>query len=700
MSYWINHPFLRIAIAFALGILAARRGIISLENVNLLKVLIFPVLILSGKILFKKIPNAFWGNSLLLIMFFIGILHYQQFDHWDEKKILEEKWTKCNAYIGTITSFPTEKENFITHHVDLELGIQDSALLKLPAKLLLYERKNDSTDSPLNYGDKIRIEGTPSIIGGIKNPYEFDYSKYMGDQHIFLQKFATSSEIKLIKKHQANDVMSAVYRIRSHFENIIKTQIKGNQEEAIILALLLGIKGQLDTELQSAYAAAGAMHVLAVSGLHVSIIYFLLNWLFRGIPNGDLKRFVTPAVSIMSLWTYALLTGFSPSILRAVTMFSIIIFAKVLDRKGQVFNSLAFSAFILLVVDPSFLFNVGFQLSFLAVAGIVYLYPRLHNIWNTKHPVGEYIWKLICVSLAAQVSTFPLSLYYFHQFPSYFLLANLIVIPVAYIIMILGITLLFAGTYVSWFGQLLEWFVSFMNRFVAEISHLKGSVIEWLYISEFQTWLIYMIILTFLALFKSKKFSYAWVILILASGLSLNRSMAIVKQFQNEELIFYSTHRSQTIDYVKEFHANLLTTDSSSILKNVSPYVDPYRIHHFLPPSETPSFISNRLMDFATMEVLAGKKILFITKSFDTSKIQFRLKTEIVVISHQAIDSLSNLDQIIDFQDVIIDNTNSPYYTNQMKSEAQNLGMRLFSLHDQAHQVSLSRDKKLLNMLF
>ena len=333
MFFWANHPFLRITLVFALGILAIRYGLpTTTSTLTTLSLTLF-FLSLAGKAIFKKSSNSLWGNLLLVSIFLMGALHYQQTKLRNSNEFNLFKWTQCQSYIGTLHSFPSDKEKFRVYHIDLDIGLKDSSFVSSPVRLLLYERKDSTFTSSLNYGDKILITGSPSLFSKAKNPHEFDFSKYMADQHIHLQHFVSSDQIKLLEKNQGNQLMSAVYRLRSHFEKIIKAQVSGENEQAIVLALLLGIKGQLDTDTKAAYAAAGAMHVLAVSGLHVSIIYFILSWLFKSMPPGDLKRFLVPTVSISALWLYALLTGFSPSILRAVSMFSIIIFAQVLNRK-------------------------------------------------------------------------------------------------------------------------------------------------------------------------------------------------------------------------------------------------------------------------------------------------------------------------------------------------------------------------------
>ncbi|UXX77816.1 competence protein ComEC family protein [Reichenbachiella carrageenanivorans] len=701
MSHWTNYPFLRIILTFVLGIFIARHthseAILHASLLGAVGIFLFALL---GKSIFKKLPHAIWGNLLLAAVCLLGAYRYTSSNLEYQSHLIKTAWTNCQVSIGTITSFPIEKEKHIIHQVTLSTGLQDSTTIHTKALLLLYEKKAPYHTSTLNYGDKIRITGTPTAISSAKNPHEFDYSRYMAEQDIYIQLFAEPDQIERLAQHQANGLMSAIYRIRDYFNTLITTQIHGKNEQAIVSALLLGIKGQLDPEIKSAYAAAGAMHVLAVSGLHVSIIYFILTWAFKTIPAGDFKRLIVPTISIIALWAFALLTGFSPSILRAVSMFSIIIFAKILDRKSHIFNSLAFSAFILLLYDPSFLFDIGFQLSFLAVAGIVYLYPRCYQHITIPTWIGNKIWQLTCVSVAAQIATFPLSLYYFHQFPSYFLLTNLFVIPAAYGVMILGITMLIFGSLTNWIGWLLEQLVYYLNIFVSWVQQTDSSVIDWIHLSESQTLFIYIAMAGCIALFHFKKTSYLWLTCLAVVGFSIDQTHQVISQSNNHKMVFYAINHSRTMDQINRFNAQLYTLDSLLSQEKINYHIAPYRIHHLLPPPNSIKKINTLLTDFALLQTFNNTKVLFLTKPFDPNEIQLRLKADIVVVSNQSIDSLRILDQIVDCQQVILDNTNSHKYTSRIKKEANQLDMDVIDLNQQAHMISLSGNKKFLDMLF
>ena len=208
--------------------------------------------------------------------------------------------------------------------------------------------------------------------------------------------------------------------------------VEGKQLK-VASALLLGYRENLDKELVKSYASAGAMHVLAVSGLHVGILYLLLTRIFsflkkvKKVKNG---KFILTILIVSFLWFYAIMTGLSASVMRATTMFSFIVIGnELLNRKTSIYNTLAVSAIILMIINPFIVYQVGFQLSYVAVVGIVYLQPKLNRLFYSRYKLVRGVWAITCVSLAAQIATFPLSLHYFHQFSTYFFISNLIVIP-------------------------------------------------------------------------------------------------------------------------------------------------------------------------------------------------------------------------------------------------------------------------------
>ncbi|NNE54598.1 MAG: ComEC/Rec2 family competence protein, partial [Flavobacteriales bacterium] len=276
----------------------------------------------------------------------------------------------------------------------------------------------------------------------------------------------------------------------------------------VVAALTLGDKSQLDKDTRNAFAMAGAMHVLAVSGLHVGILFMVIQKLLKPLSRLKNGSWFKTVILIATLWFYATLTGLSPSVLRTSTMFTFIALASHGGRQSNIYNTLAASAFLLLAIDPHLLFNVGFQLSYCAVIGIIWLQPVIYRVWFIKHKVGNWLWQLTSVSLAAQIATFPLGIFYFEQFPNLFLLTNILVIPAATALLICGLGF-YASCWIPEVNQLVAWVVdkiaAGMNGGVCWVESIPFSSTQDLYISLGQMALIYAVIISLFLWFEHKK---------------------------------------------------------------------------------------------------------------------------------------------------------------------------------------------------
>lgn len=416
---------------------------------------------------------------------------------------------KIGAYKAIIVSPPEEKENSYRSILSVYEIFVDGQWLKAEGKVNVYFSK--SVGKQFKYGHLLWVNGHFEKTEGPANPGAFDYRNYLVYQNIHFQDFIGDEVVK-IGESKGNPVVHLAQNIRNKAVETLHRYVPDDEVRSIVLALVLGVKDELENDLLAAFSATGAMHVLAVSGLHVGIIYGLLLLIFRSSGFQKAKfRWLVFAISVSILWTYAFITGLSPSVLRAVTMFTFVAASRAINRKGNIFNTLSASALFLLLYDPYLIMSVGFQLSFLAVFGIVYLFPKLYALWNTQHWLLDKIWTITCVSIAAQLSTAPLSMLYFHQFPNYFLISNLFIIPGAFTILLGGLTLLLTSWW-SFLAQsiamLLLYFTKAIVFLVKSVSHLPYSTIPDIYLNSFDTWCIYLLILSFLLGFINQKLKY------------------------------------------------------------------------------------------------------------------------------------------------------------------------------------------------
>jgi competence protein ComEC len=411
---------------------------------------------------------------------------------------------------------------------------------KASGKLLLYIQK-DSSSLDLVYGNEMVIAAS-MIKKAVEplNPDQFDYSRYLHFRNIHHTAFIRSAFWKKTATESPNSLYQLSLRIRNYLQSVYARFLPNMEHSGIVEALVFGYTEDLDQDILSAYSRTGIIHVLSVSGLHVGIIYQILNLLISGFRKRTRYLALFP---IMALWFYALITGFSPSVTRAVLMFSLFQFSLVLNRESNIYNGLFFSCFILLIVNPFWLSNVGFQLSYMAVFGIVFIQEYIKNWWPTTDWFWNKVWTLMAVSVSAQIITFPLCLYYFHQYPNLFFISNLFVIPLIFIVLILAIILPIisfwttAGIFVAY---LIDIYLYFINNLVVGIQDLPFAFFDNLYINFLEMIGIYICLIGFLVWLiyrKSKGFIISTTAL---AFVFLSVNLRIVQNIRKDEWIAFS----------------------------------------------------------------------------------------------------------------------------------------------------------------
>ncbi|SCY51628.1 ComEC/Rec2 family competence protein [Flavobacterium caeni] len=312
-----------------------------------------------------------------------------------------------------------------------------------------------------------------------KNPDQFDYGAYLAQRSILAQVYADAHTLK-IRKQPVKDIFCYADRVRSTIVQNLEKSGCAALELSVIAALLLGQQQEIDSETVRDYQLAGAVHILSVSGLHVGLLMVFLNALLRLLPNTKSMRRFKLVLVLVCLWGFAVVAGLSPSVVRSVTMFSFMAVGMHLKRKTNIFHTLLVSALLILVCRPSFLFDIGFQLSYAALFFILWLQPMLDDWWQPKNRVARYFWQILTVSFAAQIGTMPLSIYYFHQFPGLFFVTNLIVIPLLSIIMALGILAMVPaifGVVPDLLAQALTASVRILNEIIGWIASFEQFVL-------------------------------------------------------------------------------------------------------------------------------------------------------------------------------------------------------------------------------
>lgn len=362
-----------------------------------------------------------WLFGFGVTIFCIGIgIFFTQYRQQESEFVFE---SKKNIYKGIVVDIPQDKAKTTAYKVILP---------DYDKKIVCYFCLDSLNSEKLKPGDEFLFSGIIQPFRNFKENIDFDYVTYMHNQG-----YAGSAYVTLWKTTGSTDTSLKIYaqRWRQRILDLYWSLGFNDEEFAILSALTLGYRDAMSDDLEQAFRTTGTIHVLSVSGLHVGIIYLMIAFLLSPIRRTSKLYRIKPILIILFLWIYAFLTGLSPSVTRASIMLTMFCLATCLNRKSYPINAMYMAAFLILLCDPLSLFHVGFQLSFLSVAGILYLYPEASTLIKSKSKLVNYVWQGFAISSIAQLATFPLCLYYFGTFPIYFLVTNLIVIPLITVIM-------------------------------------------------------------------------------------------------------------------------------------------------------------------------------------------------------------------------------------------------------------------------
>ncbi len=436
-------------------------------------------------------------------------------------------------------------------------------------KLILTRSLGDSLKA-LDVDDELWTTNEPSEIKPPLNPYQFSYKNYLRQLGIYHQlKLVPQSYFK--KENPSKTIFGIAATARNHIIEKLQDADFGQEELGVIQALLLGQRADISKETYDNYKNAGAVHILALSGLHIGILLILLQFLLRPLtylPNG--KKIIL-LLTVLLLWGFAFLAGLSPSIIRACTMFSFVAYALYLNRPSNTFNILALSIFfILLFINPNLLFQVGFQMSYAAVLAIVWIYPMLQKLWHPKYKPIRYIWQLLSVSVAAQLGVLPISLFYFHQFPGLFFISNLLIIPALGFILGTGILVIILTLINQLPDILAEFFnalISYMNTIVAWVAQQENFIFKHISFDGVQLILAYGLLVMLILL--TQRLNFKRVTLFLASLLcfqSYTCYQVYLASQKNEVLILHQT--KNTIIVARNGAQTTVFTSNTSAIEN------------------------------------------------------------------------------------------------------------------------------------
>ena len=563
LIFFSQNPFVKLTIALIIGILLAYFVPSQLPFLILFEIGFLGALIIH---IFQKHLQNSWinlGNFLILsCLFSLGGLLTQNI-----KTSLNQDFTNQKSFYGVVNDMPTEKPK--TYLIPIKL-IQEN--LTLPTQIIGYFSKNESSKQ-LEIGDTILIKTTLSKPQYLNNPNTFDYADYLYKKRFYTTSYITQNQWILIGKNQSFQIKKWSNNIRNHLLNIYKKYGLTNDTFAIASAISLGYKDELSEEIKEQFSQSGASHILAVSGLHVGIIFLVISKILYPFNRNKHLRLLKLIIILLLLWGYALITGLSASVVRSTIMFSIIALGTTLKRNSNIYNSISIAAFFMLIYNPFYLLDISFQLSFSAVIGIVFIEKKIENLLTPKNKLGQACWTLICVSIASQLATLPFTIYYFHQFPNYFILTNLFVIFLTTFIVYTAITLLIISpitNLASIFGLLFKYEIRLLNFIVKFISDLPHSHTKNLWINPLETLMLALFIYCFIFFVfykKNRHFHYALMCLIIYF---ISRNIQLYHQLHHPQIIVYSNKNEPCIQFINQntsltFYQNEISKRNSSL---------------------------------------------------------------------------------------------------------------------------------------
>jgi len=577
MKAFTTIPFFRIVIPFVIGILAAIK-------IEIIRIELFYFFLLFIPLIFFNFykPAKPWYKRLFMIsadlfLFLFGVLLVQQ------KDLIKQNDYYCNqvntdtviTFTAIINDLPVEKEKFSKCDLKL-LEIKKGKIFQKTGGTVYGYFKRSMARSDLKPGQIVLIKTNLLEVSPPKNPFEFDYKNYLYNKQIYHTAFMDSGAFAILPiSSQLNPIWELGLKCKEFLLTRLKNSALNKNAYGICAALLTGYDDEIDKPVMEAFSHSGTLHVLSVSGLHTGLIYLALNFLFNFFDpkkKYKLSRFI---FITLFLWFFALITGFSAPVLRAVLMFNLLGFGRIYFRaryKHQL-NILLASAFMLLVYNPFYITDVGFLLSYFALFGLLYFQPKISAYWEPENKFVASIWQSAAASIAATISTLPITLFYFKQFPLWFFVCNVVVVPATFLLLILAVFVVFKiniiAILVNYVITGLIWFINLFNsKNFGFIDNIHFTFLDVFFLS-----LLIIILSTAFQYRSYKQFALSFILLITWQFFSLIDSYIV----KNKSLLtVYSIKNESVVSVKNKTTVNLAEINSPVYNFNIKPHLNSF----------------------------------------------------------------------------------------------------------------------------
>lgn len=682
---WQHATFLRLAIPLMAGILCARAFTLPIIWTTVTQVIALVALLATFILIInlRIIPPAVVAGLLYLLVFIMGGLLASFHDMSLRTDFAGRHLREQSQVILRLREPLVEKPATWKAEADIIGVVNGDHLDHTSGRVIVYFQKGNDPPS-LHYGDIIITANRLTGITNSGNPGAFDYKRYCHLHNIFYQSYLPAGSWTKSAFSQPDPLQRFFLSCQSWCLKTLSSFIPGRKELGVAEALVVGYRDNLDKDLVQAYANVGVVHIIAISGLHMGLIYLILLFLLRPVPNRGWFGWLKGVIIILGLWCFALTTGAAPSALRASVMFSFFTIARFFIRRNpNNYNTLAASAFVLLCYNPFLLFYVGFQLSYLAVLGILIFQKPIFHLLISKNRALNYVSEMLSLSVAAELLILPLALYYFHQIPLLFLGANLLIIPLASFILY-GTVLLLAVSFIIPLAETAGWIVGhailLMNSIIEWINGLSFSRWSDLSLGTGQTILLYVVIGCLAAWLFHKKAGWLFATLAALFCFSVATMLATFRKDAQKKIIVYNIPRHRAIDFVEGKQAKYVGDPEIVSDKAIHRYV-------FLPSRvKLQTRVEDTLSHFhytAPFVQFFNLRFALLDSTFDYKNNVFSLPVDYVFISHNPPVDMEQISRMFSPRQVIFDASNDAWQREKWKTACKKLNLRCFSVPDE-----------------
>lgn len=675
-------PIVRLLFSMVLGILIQYH--LSLPLLPFVITLIITALILLGTN-FLSIANKFLFRRITAVAFLVlfisigGILSFIK-NGTHEKEWIGNYYKSGLPFMITLQEPLVAKEKSYKALATVESVLINSHWQPVKGNILIYFIKGN-IPSRLTYGSQLIVTSPLLEIQNTGNPGSFNYREHCLFNHIYYQSFLKANDYIILNSTNTTFIGSLIIDTRFKVLSVLRRYIANKEALSVAEALLIGYRDDLDRDLIQAYNNTGVVHIIIISGLRMGMIYAMLIWFFNPFKTNRWVRFVKPITIIIVLWGFCLVAGAAPSVSRSAIMFTFIVLGESIGRRANIYNNLALSALVILLINPFSLWDAGFQLSYAAMLSIIVFYKSIRSWCSFQNKSLDFVWNLSAVTIAAQVLTLPLILFYFHQLPTLFLFTNLLAVPFSCIILYTELLLLFVSPMpipAITLGKFVGWMLEVMNTYITNVNNLPFSVWGDIHVSLMQMLLLYGVIIGIAAGVMNKNKSWFITSLTFFVIFTGYRGIDFIIKSKHQKLIVYNIPQHSAMDIIDGNHFvfvgdSLLSEEN--ILSNF--HLKPSRVLNRVTISDTLSAIS-----FQKNIIRSNNKtILIINKSLSDypPSIQ-KMKFEAIIITNNSTLEMTRLTSLFDCNLYVFDASSSKTKIDKWVKDATDAHINYYSV--------------------